>query len=66
MIDYLENTTSDTIDKKVNTKIEHLATKEDIFKLENIISDKYANTIKWLFFFWIGTIGTVIAISKLL
>ena len=50
------------------------ATREDIFKLEKAIFkmettivDKYAaNTIKWMFVFWIGTMGTIIAIIKLL
>jgi hypothetical protein len=66
VLSYLENTTSEKIDEKIKTKIEHIATKEDLFKLEPLISEKYANTIKWLFLFWISTIGTIIALIKLL
>ena len=66
VLSYLENTTSEKIDEKIKAKIEHIATKEDLFKLETLISEKYANTIKWLFLFWISTIGTIIALIKLL
>lgn len=60
VMDYLEN--------NINEKIKEgrLATKEDVLKLETVIADKYANTIKWLFLFWVGTIGSVIAIIKFL
>ena len=55
-----------SISEKVNNKAEHLTTKEDLLNLETLISDKYANIIKWMFIFWVGTIGIMIAIIKLL
>jgi len=66
VLDYLENDTTEKIEKEVGNEILHLATKEDISEIKVLIADKYANIIKWLFLFWIGTIGTIIAIIKLL
>lgn len=65
VLEYLEHETSLKVAKEMKNKVEHLASKEDIFKLETVISDKYANTIKWLFLFWVGTIGSILAIIKL-
>lgn len=54
------------VGKEVKEQTTHLATKEDIYALREEIAKKYADTIKWLFVFWVGTIGTMIAIVKLL
>ncbi len=66
ILDYLESETTLKVEKEVKNKMSLLATKEDIYKLELTISDKYANIIKWLFVFWIGTIGTMVTIIKVL
>ena len=55
VIEYLEGSISEKVDNKAN----HLATKEDLQKVKSEI-------IKWMFIFWVGTIGIMIAIIKLL
>ncbi len=50
----------------LSSKDDLRALKDDILKIETVVADKYANTIKWLFLFWIGTIGTFIGIIKFL
>ena len=50
------------------------AVKEDLQKeissvkedLQKEIGKKHAETIKWMFVFWIGTMGTIIALLKFL
>lgn len=70
VMDYLENEPVKRSEEKVMDKLSAFATKEDMFTMKNelvtLIADKYANTIKWLFVFWIGTMGTVIGIIKFL
>ncbi len=41
--------------------IETLATKDDIANLKKEISDAKADTIKWMFIFWIGQISATLA-----
>ena len=57
-INYLEKTTEEKISAEIKPKIEHLATKEDMQKLHTSI-------IKWMFIFWIGAVGSIIAVMKL-
>lgn len=54
------------VEKDVEDKKDILATKEDISRLEVEISKSKTEVIKWMFIFWVGTIGTIIAIMKLL
>lgn len=54
-----ENLTS-YIEKKIkdeyDSKSEIIATKEDLAKLEIKIAESKADTIKWMFIFWIGQV----------
>lgn len=66
VLSYLENSTAEKVESKLNLESKSFATKDDISRLEILIANKYANTIKWLFLFWVGTIGSVVAIIKFL
>ena len=65
-----ENLQSEIFAVKEDLQKEIATVKEDlqkeIFAVKEEIGKKYADTIKWMFVFWIGTMGTVIAIMKLL
>jgi hypothetical protein len=63
-MDYLENETTAKIDRELNSKISGLATKEDVYEVKNFVAEKFANNIKWMFIFWVGTIGAVLAVIK--
>src|SRR5690349_4172197 len=60
------------VDNKIDQKKDVLATKEDIGnvrseinKLRTDIAESKANTIKWMFIFWIGQIGALLGIILL-
>ncbi len=55
LIDYFNSKT----DKKIAEKKDLFATKEDLANLK-------AEIIKWMFIFWIGQLGALVAIIKLL
>ena len=76
VINYLDNSTQEKIKAEIKPKIEHLATKEDlkdsIYELRNELKEDivvnreemlklHASTIKWMFIFWVGAVGTIIA-----
>ena len=50
------------IEKSFEKKIDRLATKEDLLKLDVKISDSKAEIIKWMFIFWIGQVVVTLAI----
>ena len=81
VIKYLENSTAEKISNEIKSKIEHLATKEDLLKLEGSlrgdmlklesslkedIQKLHASTIKWMFIFWVGAAATIISVMKFL
>ena len=55
VIDYFDSKT----DKKILEKKDIFATKEDLANLK-------AEIIKWMFIFWIGQLGAIVALIKLL
>ena len=59
VINYLEKTTAEKISSEIKSKIEHLATKEDMQKLHTSI-------IKCMFIFWVGAVGAIIGVIKFL
>ncbi len=63
-----ENLTS-YIEKKIkdeyNSKSDIIATKEDLAKLETKIAESKADTIKWMFIFWIGQIAVTFGLILL-
>lgn len=55
LIDYFNSIT----DKKITEKKDLFATKEDLANIK-------ADIIKWMFIFWIGQLGALVAIIKLI
>jgi hypothetical protein len=49
----------------VEATIKTLATKDDIANVRKEIGDAKADTIKWMFIFWIGQVGAMLAIGLL-
>jgi len=47
------------VDKRLDEKTNIFATKEDIAKLETRIAESKADLIKWMFVFWIGSVGVI-------
>ena len=77
LTNYVEEKVEREVKVEVKSQSKDLATKEalyevkedlqkEIYAVKEEIGKKYADTIKWMFVFWIGTMGTVIAIMKLL
>ena len=62
MFKYIDNNTERSVEATIKT----LATKEDIAKVKSDLSDKIADSIKWIFIFWIGQFGASLAILLLL
>jgi hypothetical protein len=44
------------IKSELENNIEHLATKEDLAKLETTLTSKIGESIRWMFIFWIGQV----------
>ncbi|OCX52466.1 hypothetical protein BEL04_13470 [Mucilaginibacter sp. PPCGB 2223] len=65
MFKYIDNKTERSVEATIKT----LATKEDLNNgLANVrkeAADNKADTIKWMFIFWIGQIGVLLAIILL-
>jgi hypothetical protein len=47
------------VEEKINDKKDVLATKQDISNLEVKMADTKSEIIKWMFIFWVGTIGVL-------
>ncbi|HJP62315.1 MAG TPA: hypothetical protein VJ844_02680 [Mucilaginibacter sp.] len=62
MFKYIDSKT----ERSVEATIKSLATKDDLAKvkydLSKEIGESKADTIKWMFIFWIGQVGTILAI----
>jgi hypothetical protein len=48
--------------RSVEATIKTLATKDDIADVRKEISEAKAETIKWMFIFWIGQVGATLGI----
>jgi hypothetical protein len=59
-------TKKDLSELRDELKADNLATKKEISDLRVEQKRDKADIIKWMFIFWIGTIGSLIAIMKLL
>jgi hypothetical protein len=44
------------INQELESKIQHLATKEDVAKVDLKISETKSEIIKWMFIFWAGQV----------
>jgi len=62
---YIDNKTERSVEASVKT----LATKEDLaqvkYDLRKDMGDIKADTIKWMFIFWVGQVGATMAIILL-
>ena len=61
MFKYIDNKTERSVEATIKT----LATKDDIANLRKEVSENKAETIKWMFIFWIGQVAATLAIVAL-
>jgi hypothetical protein len=62
VVHYVEAKVDKRLEEKTNvfaTKGDIFAIKEDIAKLETKIAESKADLIKWMFIFWIGSVGVI-------
>lgn len=59
LVEYIDTKVDTKVEKAVDEKTDVLATKQDL-------AETKADIIKWMFIFWVGLLGAVIAITKLL
>jgi uncharacterized protein YjdB len=62
MFKYIDNKTERSVEATIKT----LATKDDIANVRKEISEAKAENIKWMFIFWIGNVGAMLAIALLI
>jgi hypothetical protein len=61
MFKYIDNKTERSVEATIKT----LVTKEDIANVRKEIGEAKSDTIKWMFIFWIGQVGAMLAILLL-
>ena len=61
MFKYIDSKTK----RAVGANIQTLATKEDMLNIRKEISELKADAIKWMFIFWVGQVGAMLAILLL-
>jgi hypothetical protein len=61
MFKYIDNKTERSVDNTIQT----LATKDDLSKVKYDLSKEIANSVKWMFIFWIGQVAAMTAIIML-
>ena len=57
MFKYIDNKTERSVEASIKT----LATKDDIANVRKEIGEAKADTIKWMFVFWVGQVGATLA-----
>jgi uncharacterized protein YjdB len=62
MFKYIDNKTERSVEATIKT----LATKDDIANVRKEIGEAKADTIKWMFIFWIGQVCAMLTIAVLL
>jgi hypothetical protein len=62
MFKYIDNKTERSVEATIKT----LATKDDIANVRKEINEAKAENIKWMFIFWIGNVGAMLAIALLI
>lgn len=65
IITYIEDSKNKEITLALEKNIAHLATKEDLAKLEIKISDTKSHIGTWMFMFWPGQIGVTVGMVLL-
>ena len=61
MFKYIDNKTERSVEATIKT----LATKDDLAKAKFDLSKDIGNSVKWMFIFWIGQVGAMLAIAFL-
>jgi hypothetical protein len=62
MFKYIDNKTERSVEATIKT----LATKEDVANIRREMGEIKADTIKWMFVFWIGQMGAILGVILLL
>ena len=62
MFKYIDNKTERAVEATIKT----LATKDDIANVRKEIGEAKTENIKWMFIFWIGNVGAMLAIALLI
>ena len=61
MFKYIDSKTERSVEATIKT----LATKDDIANVRKEIGEAKADTIKWMFIFWIGQVGAMLGVALL-
>ncbi|MBW4888723.1 hypothetical protein KXQ82_03315 [Mucilaginibacter sp. HMF5004] len=61
MFKYIDNKTERSVEATIKT----LATKQDLADVNANVHKGFAENIKWMFIFWVGQIGAIIALIYL-
>ncbi|MEO6978662.1 MAG: hypothetical protein ABI113_09800 [Mucilaginibacter sp.] len=61
MFKYIDNKTERSVEATIKT----LATKDDIANVRKEAAENKADTIKWMFIFWMGQVAATLAIVAL-
>ncbi len=62
MFKYIDNKTERSVEATIKT----LATKDDLAKVKYDLSKEISNSVKWMFVFWIGQFGAIMAMLFLI
>ena len=58
MFKYIDNKAQ----RSVEATIKSLATKDDLAKVKDDLSNKISDSVKWMFIFWIGQVAATLAV----
>ena len=61
MFKYIDSKTERSVEATIKT----LATKDDIANVRKEIGEAKADTIKWMFIFWVGQVGAMLIVALL-
>ena len=61
MFKYIDNKTERAVEASIKT----LATKEDVAAVKTDMHKGFAESLKWMFIFWVGQVGVTIGIVML-
>ncbi len=61
MFKYIDNKTERSVEATIKT----LATKDDIANVRKELGEVKADTIKWMFIFWVGQVGATLGLLLL-
>ncbi|GAA4093357.1 hypothetical protein [Mucilaginibacter panaciglaebae] len=62
MFKYIDNKTERAVENSIQT----LATREDVANIRKEMAEIKAETIKWMFIFWVGQFAGIIAIIMMM